>query len=152
VVIDPNCDLKMTARRLIWGKVANAGQVHVLVTSPLMGTYIAFRPALPRIMPWSQRKSWISWSKNAKKCRRSSCLICLSYFPFGRLKEFYPDGAESSDSYARIVSPSHFSRIKSLLDRTEGKIVYGGSTNADTKFIEPTIVTGVKGHDSLMGE
>jgi aldehyde dehydrogenase (NAD+) len=78
--------------------------------------------------------------------------ICLSYFPFGRLKEFYPDGAESSDSYARIVSPSHFSRIKSLLDRTEGKIVCGGSTNADTKFIEPTIVTGVKGHDSLMGE
>jgi len=78
--------------------------------------------------------------------------ICLSYFPFGRLKEFYPDGAESSDSFARIISPSHFSRIKSLLDRTEGKIVCGGSTNADTKFIEPTIVTGVKGHDSLMGE
>ncbi len=42
--------------------------------------------------------------------------------------------------------------MKSLLDRTEGKIVCGGSTNADTKFIEPTIVTGVKGHDSLMGE
>lgn len=76
----------------------------------------------------------------------------VPYFPFGRLKEFYPDGAESSDSYARIISASHFSRIKSLLDRTEGKIVCGGSTNADTKFIGPTIVTGVKGHDSLMGE
>jgi aldehyde dehydrogenase (NAD+)/aldehyde dehydrogenase (NAD(P)+) len=63
------------------------------------------------------------------------------------LKEFYPDGAESSNSYSRIISPSHFSRIKSLLDRTEGKIVYGGSTNADTKFIELTIVTGVKGND-----
>lgn len=41
MVIDPNCDLKLTARRMIWGKVANSGQVHVLVTSPLMGTYNA---------------------------------------------------------------------------------------------------------------
>jgi aldehyde dehydrogenase (NAD+)/aldehyde dehydrogenase (NAD(P)+) len=68
------------------------------------------------------------------------------------LKDFYPEGAESSDSYSRIISPSHFSRIKTLLDRTEGKIACGGSTNPETKFIEPTIVTGIKGHDSLMGE
>jgi aldehyde dehydrogenase (NAD+)/aldehyde dehydrogenase (NAD(P)+) len=47
---------------------------------------------------------------------------------------------------------SHVARIKGLLDRTEGEIVYGGSTNAETKFIEPTLVTGVKGNDSLMGE
>ena len=35
-VIDPNCDIKLTARRLIWGKVANAGQVHPLVLLLLM--------------------------------------------------------------------------------------------------------------------
>jgi aldehyde dehydrogenase (NAD+)/aldehyde dehydrogenase (NAD(P)+) len=29
VVIDPNCDLKTTANRLLWGKMANAGQVCV---------------------------------------------------------------------------------------------------------------------------
>ncbi|EIN08576.1 NAD-aldehyde dehydrogenase [Punctularia strigosozonata HHB-11173 SS5] len=29
VFVDPNCDLKMTARRLLWGKVANAGQTCV---------------------------------------------------------------------------------------------------------------------------
>ena len=75
-----------------------------------------------------------------------------SYFHVRRLQDFYPEGAESSDSYSRIVSPSHFSRIKGLLDRTGGAIVYGGSTNPETKFIEPTIVTGVKGNDSLMGE
>ncbi|KAN0116179.1 Aldehyde/histidinol dehydrogenase [Russula decolorans] len=119
VVIDPNCDLKMTARRLIWGKVANAGQTCVAPDYALVPKKIV--------------------DQLVQECKEV-------------LKEFYPDGAESSDSYARIVSPSHFSRIKSLLDRTEGKIVCGGSTNADTKFIEPTIVTGVKGHDSLMGE
>ena len=73
-------------------------------------------------------------------------------FHVRRLRDFYPEGAESSDSYSRIISPSHFSRIKGLLDRTEGTIVYGGSTNPETKFIEPTIVTCVEGNDSLMGE
>ncbi|KAI9465743.1 NAD-aldehyde dehydrogenase [Lactarius psammicola] len=68
------------------------------------------------------------------------------------LKDFYPEGAEASDSFCRIVSSSHFTRIKGLLDRTGGQIVYGGSTNEETKFIEPTLVTGVKGDDSLMGE
>jgi aldehyde dehydrogenase (NAD+)/aldehyde dehydrogenase (NAD(P)+) len=78
--------------------------------------------------------------------------MSVSCFPVDRLKEFYPEGAESSDSYSRIITPSHFARIKSLLDRTEGKIVYGGSTNSEIKFIEPTIVTGIKAHDSLMEE
>ncbi len=58
----------------MWGKVANAGQVHVLVTYLLIGAYMTLRLVSPRIMPWSQRKLWTSWSKNAKKCRRSSCL------------------------------------------------------------------------------
>ena len=78
--------------------------------------------------------------------------MSVSCFPVGRLKDFYPEGAKSSDSYSRIITPSHFARIKSLLDRTDGKIAYGGSTNSETKFIEPTIVTGIKTHDSLMEE
>ena len=77
---------------------------------------------------------------------------CYSCFPVRRLKDFYPEGVESSNSFSRIVSSSHFARIKGMLDRTEGKIVYGGSANPQTKFIEPTIVTGVKANDSLMGE
>ncbi|KAI9509301.1 NAD-aldehyde dehydrogenase [Russula earlei] len=118
-VIDPNCDLKLTARRLVWGKVANAGQ-----------TCIAPDYAL---VPKSIVDQFVQACKDV-------------------LSDFYPEGAESSDSFARIVSPSHFNRIKGLLDRTEGEIVYGGGMNSQTKFIEPTIVTGVKGNDSLMGE
>jgi aldehyde dehydrogenase (NAD+) len=26
VIVDPNCDIEMTARRVLWGKVINAGQ------------------------------------------------------------------------------------------------------------------------------
>ncbi|KAH9962980.1 NAD-aldehyde dehydrogenase [Russula dissimulans] len=118
-VIDSNCDLKLTARRLIWGKVANAGQTCVAPDYALVPKSIV--------------------AQFVQACKEV-------------LKDFYPEGAESSDSYARIVSSSHFTRIRSLLDRTEGEIVYGGKTNPQTKFIEPTIVTGVQGTDSLMGE
>ena len=27
VIIDPKCDLELAARRVLWGKIANAGQV-----------------------------------------------------------------------------------------------------------------------------
>jgi len=118
-VIDTTCDLKLTARRLMWGKFANAGQTcvapdYALVPKVFVGQFV-------------------------RACKDV-------------LRDFYPDGAESSDSFSRIVSTSHFKRIKGLLDRTGGQIVYGGSTSERTKFIEPTLVTGVKGDDSLMGE
>ncbi|KAI0063669.1 NAD-aldehyde dehydrogenase [Artomyces pyxidatus] len=115
VFIDPKCDLKMTAKRLMWGKSTNAGQTciapdYVLVPRSFVDTFV-------------------------KACIES-------------LKEFFPDGAEKSDSYARVISPGHFARIKGLLDGTKGTIAYGGSTNPDTKFIEPTLVVGVKNDDS----
>lgn len=69
-----------------------------------------------------------------------------------RLNEFYPSGALTSDSFARIISDKHWYRIKNLIDNTKGEIVYGGKTEESQKFIEPTIVKGVKGDDSLMSE
>jgi len=51
-----------------------------------------------------------------------------------------------------MVSPHHFARVKGLLDKTKGTIVVGGETDADTKYIAPTIVKDVKGDDSLMSE
>ena len=38
------------------------------------------------------------------------------------------------------------------LDNTKGEIVYGGGMNQEKKFIEPTLVAGVDGADSLMSE
>lgn len=69
-----------------------------------------------------------------------------------RLAEFYPSGALTSDSFGRIISTNHFLRIKSLMDNTKGEVVYGGKTDETQKFIEPTLVKGIKGDDSLMRE
>ena len=56
------------------------------------------------------------------------------------------------NAFGRIVNHRHFHRIKGLLDRTAGEIVFGGETNENDKYIAPTIVKNVKGDDSLMSE
>ncbi|EIM88943.1 NAD-aldehyde dehydrogenase [Stereum hirsutum FP-91666 SS1] len=119
VFIDPNTDLKLAAKRVIWGKVTNAGQTCVA-------------PDYVLIQEDSE-------DKFVEACKE-------------QLAEFYPSGALTSDSFGRIISTNHFLRIKSLMDNTKGEVVYGGKTDEAQKFIEPTIVKGIKGDDSLMRE
>ncbi|KAI0048149.1 NAD-aldehyde dehydrogenase [Auriscalpium vulgare] len=119
VFIDPTADLKAITKRLMWGKVTNAGQTciapdYVLVQKDIVEPFI-------------------------EACKDT-------------LKEFYPDGAEASESYSRIISPASASRLKGLIDGTKGTIVYGGTSNIEERFVEPTIVKGVDFNDSLMSE
>lgn len=65
---------------------------------------------------------------------------------------FYPEGPAESESFSRLVSPRHFARVKGLLDNTKGTVVIGGETDADKKYIAPTVVKDVKSDDSLMSE
>ncbi|KAG9043108.1 hypothetical protein FS837_010026 [Tulasnella sp. UAMH 9824] len=68
------------------------------------------------------------------------------------IESFFPDGADKSESYARIINESHFKRISDLIGRTKGDIALGGKSAAkdDGFFIEPTLVTDVKRDDALM--
>lgn len=81
------------------------------------------------------------------QCYRKTVLILGC-----RYDQFYPEGPASSDSFSRIVSSRHFNRIKNLLDNSKGTIVAGGETDADKKYIAPTILKDVKFDDSLMSE
>jgi aldehyde dehydrogenase (NAD+) len=53
----------------------------------------------------------------------------------------YLDG--SYENYVRIVNQRNFDRLKTMLDRTDGKITYGGKIDRDERLIAPTVVTGV---------
>jgi len=66
------------------------------------------------------------------------------------MKEFYPDGAKKSADYSRIVNTASFNRIKKMLDNTSGKIVIGGTMDAEQLFIEPTVVEVSDPKDSLL--
>ncbi|QRW05395.1 aldehyde dehydrogenase family protein [Ceratobasidium sp. AG-Ba] len=119
VVVDPKTDLKVAARRILWGKTANAGQTCVAPD------YI--------IVPEEGQEALVNE-------------LTAAY------KQFYPNGAKQSDSYARIVSERHYDRLKQMVDETKGSVVAGGSADADRaqKFIAPTIVKDVHGDDILM--
>ena len=41
-------------------------------------------------------------------------------------------------------------RLKSLLDQTKGKVVFGGQVDPEDKFMSPTVVTDVTLDDALM--
>lgn len=66
------------------------------------------------------------------------------------IAEFYGDDPQASADYARIVNAPHFHRLEKLLDG--GTVAIGGTTDADTRYIAPTVVTGITADDPVMGE
>ncbi|KAI4459180.1 aldehyde dehydrogenase [Holotrichia oblita] len=66
------------------------------------------------------------------------------------LKKFYGENPQLSKDYCRIVNDKHFKRISALLN--SGKVAVGGKTDAQEKYIEPTILIDVNGDDAVMQE
>lgn len=65
-----------------------------------------------------------------------------------KLKEInYSDGAEH---YTSIINKRNFDRILGLVDKSQ--IVYGGTSNEKTLYIEPTILDNVSWEDAVMQE
>jgi aldehyde dehydrogenase (NAD+) len=66
------------------------------------------------------------------------------------VNDFYgPDPQRSSD-FARISSPRHFLRLKAML--ASGKVVVGGQTDEQQRYIAPTVLVDVKASDVVMQE
>ncbi|HUC34030.1 MAG TPA: aldehyde dehydrogenase family protein [Ilumatobacteraceae bacterium] len=63
---------------------------------------------------------------------------------------FYGTDPEGSADYARIVNEPHFHRLEKLLD--SGRVAVGGQVDTDTRYIAPTVLTGVTHDDPVMGE
>mgnify|MGYP001823197260 FL=1 len=66
------------------------------------------------------------------------------------LTNMFGENPETSDSYGRIVNDRHFERLASLLE--SGRVAIGGQTNAQTRYIAPTVLTGVTADSPVMQE
>lgn len=64
--------------------------------------------------------------------------------------EMFGDDPQVSDSYGRIVNDRHFERLSAYL--SSGEVVIGGQTNAEAKYIAPTVLTGVAPDSPVMQE
>mgnify|MGYP000639486546 FL=1 len=64
------------------------------------------------------------------------------------IQSFYGVDAEASEHYGKIINDKQWLRITSYL--SEGEIVYGGKSNREKLFIEPTIMTGIHADAKIM--
>jgi aldehyde dehydrogenase (NAD+) len=68
----------------------------------------------------------------------------------GALNEFYGEDPASSADYGRIVNAGHFDRLTALL--RDGTVAAGGRHDRATRYLEPTLLTGVSPDSALMQE
>ena len=66
------------------------------------------------------------------------------------IEEFYGDDPSQSPDYGRLISHRHFQRLEPLLK--DGKIVIGGQTKPEEKYISPTVMDGVSWESPVMQE
>ncbi|GAA6056638.1 hypothetical protein JCM3770_006323 [Rhodotorula araucariae] len=125
VVLD-DADVEVVARRIVWAKFVNAGQICISTD------YVLTTPEMEPKLVEAMKRALAIFSAPPPGTASSSLL--------------------QSASFTRIVTPNHFNRVSKLLDATNGDIVVGGGRDEKEQKIEVTIVRGVKGDDSLMSE
>ncbi|MCE7734755.1 MAG: aldehyde dehydrogenase family protein [Candidatus Heimdallarchaeota archaeon] len=67
------------------------------------------------------------------------------------LTKFFGEDISNNDDYARIISDRQFQNLEPLISGN-GKVVVGGETNADDKFISPTILDNIDYSSEIMKE
>ena len=70
---------------------------------------------------------------------------------FGKaVKKLHGDDIKQSRHYVRLVNDRAFARVKEYIK--DGKVVYGGATDASERFIEPTLLADVPLSTPVMNE
>lgn len=109
-IVGPDVNVEEAAAKIAWGKFLNNGQ-----------TCIA-----PDYL-YLHEKNYYSFLKALE----------------ATVETFYGKNVAKSKDYARIVNRRHFDRIVSLLEDAKEKgaqVLFGGKTDADDCFIEPTVL------------
>lgn len=66
------------------------------------------------------------------------------------IRSFYGSDPSKSPDYGRIASDTHFHRLEKLLDC--GTVAIGGDSDADRRYIAPTVLTNIAPDDVVMEE
>lgn len=124
-IIDASADVDDAALKTSWGRLCNAGQACIAPDYVL-----AHESVIDRYVAALVRE------------------IRTMYDPRG-------EGFERNPEYPRIINARHFERIKGLVEDARAKgatIVCGGTYDAASRFIAPTVVTNVTDDMKLMQE
>jgi NAD-dependent aldehyde dehydrogenases len=116
-IIDRKADIKLSARRIAWGKTLNSGQTCIAPD------YI--------IIHEDVKEQFVK--------------------EFGAaMEELHGKDIHEDRHYVRMVNDKAFERVCSYLEC--GRIVYGGRTISNERFIEPTLLDDVRADSPVMTE
>ncbi|MSO59948.1 MAG: aldehyde dehydrogenase family protein [Ilumatobacteraceae bacterium] len=117
VIVDASANLRVTARRIAWGKWLNAGQTCVAPDYVLVHESV-----------------------------HDKLIVELQSV----ITDFYGTEPHESQSYARIVSPRHFDRLKTFLNGATAAV--GGDSIEEDRYISPTVLINVDPASQVMHE
>tara|TARA_R110002020_G_scaffold86758_2_gene214203 strand:- start:7011 stop:8381 length:1371 start_codon:yes stop_codon:yes gene_type:complete len=66
------------------------------------------------------------------------------------ITEFFGADPKASPDYPRLVSDRHFARVRDLI--ADGAVAVGGESDAATRYIAPTVLTGIDPQSPVMRE
>ncbi len=116
-IVDTTANLKVAARRLVFGKFTNAGQTCVA-------------------------PDYLLVHEDIKDKLMAELTACIS--------DFYGKNPQESGDYGRMVNPKRFKAVAAYL--SEGRILYGGQTDAADLYIAPSIIDRVDMESAVMQE
>jgi aldehyde dehydrogenase (NAD+) len=118
-IVDESANLKKAAQRVAVGKWLNNGQVCIAPDYVLVQESVA--------------------AEFMEELKRS-------------LVAFYGDDPSKSESYNRMVDHRHFQRLQGYFKDAISKgaiVAFGGNTNSEQDFFEPTIMTDIPANSDL---
>lgn len=105
----------------------------------------------------AKRIAWGKFNNNGQTCVAPDYVLVHSsiYDEFiGELKnsilQFYGEDVQKSNDYGRIINKRHFERLENLLLTEKEQITFGGKTDVDNLYIEPTILEDINWSSPIM--
>ena len=124
-IVDETADVEDAAQKITYGKFANTGQT--CIAPDYVYVHERIRPAFVEAL------------------RR-------------QIQAFYgatPDARAASPAYARVINAKHHKRLTGLVDdavERGARVQTGGTTDAEARFLDPTVLTDVPPDSQAMQE
>ena len=116
-IVDASANIKLAAKRIVFGKYLNCGQTCVA-------------------------PDYILCERSVKDEFVKAVVA--------EIQKQYGENPLENEDYGKIINQKHFARLCGLID--EKKVVIGGTSNAATCQIAPTVMDHVTNDDAVMGE
>ena len=158
-IVDDTANVDVAARRICWGKVRGSYRSSNTFKKELLKYSRSFR--IKRVKSREYRSflklnSIFQFLNSGQVCiapdyvvvhksRKQEFITSVKKY----IREFYSEDPSKSPDYARIVNSRNFDRVKKLLE-SGGKVIFGGETNEESRYISPTLLDEVSFKSEIM--